>query len=114
MNPTTSPTSVAPLLAQLNALAAQADKRPELTVGSPAGTPAGGAGDFAQTLDHAIGEVNQSQLTAHQAEDDFAMGRTDLPTTMLAVSRAQIEIDAAVQVRNRLVQAYNDIMQMSV
>lgn len=109
-----SPTSVAPLLSQLNALAAQADQRPELIVGDSGTSPSDGFANFAQTLDHAVGEVNQSQLAARHAEDDFAMGRTGLPTAMLAVSRAQIEIDAAVQVRNRLVQAYNDVMQMSV
>lgn len=114
MNPTMNPTSVASLVSQLDTLAAEADKRPELIVGDTGASASGGAANFAQTLDHAIGEVNQSQVAARQAEDDFAMGRAGLPEAMLAVSRAQIEIDAAVQVRNRLVQAYNDVMQMSV
>ncbi|MGH8113165.1 MAG: flagellar hook-basal body complex protein FliE [Rhodanobacteraceae bacterium] len=110
-----SPTSVAPLVSQLNTLAIQADRRPELTVGGTGtGASGGGPESFAQTLSHAIGEVNQSQLAAHHAEDAFATGQTGLPTAMLAVTRAQVEIDAAVQVRNRLVQAYNDIMQMGV
>lgn len=110
-----TPTPVSPLLSQLNALAIQADRRPELTVGGAATSPAGGGPErFGQMLSHAIGEVNQSQLSAHKAEDDFAMGKAGLPQAMLAVTRAQVEIDAAVQVRNRLVQAYTDIMQMSV
>lgn len=119
-----TPTSVSQLLSQLDALAVQADRKPGLAVGGPGasasiggpdtGASGGGPEGFGQMLSHAIGEVNQSQLSAHKAEDDFAMGKAGLPQAMLAVTRAQVEIDAAVQVRNRLVQAYTDIMQMSV
>lgn len=106
--------SIAPIMSQLNALAIEADRPSKLVVGDAPAGGSGGMGNFAQTLTRAIGEVNQSQQAAGKAEDDFAMGRGGLPTAMLAVSRAQLELDAAVQVRNRLIQAYNDVMQMGV
>lgn len=103
------------LLSQLRTLAAQADAH----IPAPAGpaTAAAKSGDtapFGAVLSQALDQVNQSQLNAHQAADAFATGRGDLPTAMLAASRAQVQFRAAVEVRNRLVQAYREVMQMTM
>lgn len=107
------PVNVSQLLTQLRALAAQAGadvpKAPEAVA-----APAGKAPAFGEVLTRALDQVNASQVSANRAADAFAIGQGDLPTAMLAASRAQVEFRAAVEVRNRVVQAYRDVMQMTM
>ena len=106
------PVNVNQLLSQLRALAGQADG-----IVPGASKPAQAADDapgFGTLLSQAVNSVNQSQTRAHQAADNFSAGKGDLPTAMLAASRAQVEFRAATEVRNRLVQAYRDVMNMTM
>lgn len=72
--------------------------------------------DFTQVMAQALRSVSQAQQTAQQLQRDVA---TDNPAvsieeTMIAMQKAQIGFQAALQVRNRMVQAYSDIMNMQV
>jgi flagellar hook-basal body complex protein FliE len=74
-----------------------------------------GAG-FSSALTQALKSVSASQL---QAEEMQRQVQLDNPTvsieeTMVAMQKAQIGFQATLQVRNRLVQAYSDIMNMQV
>lgn len=100
------------LLTQLRTLASQAD--PGLQAPTKTGAAAKAGPGFGDILTHALDQVNSSQVQAQKTTDAYAMGQGDLPTAMLAVSRAQVEFKAAVEVRNRFVQAYRDIMQMTM
>jgi flagellar hook-basal body complex protein FliE len=88
------------------------------TDGLPLRAPAkaeGGA-SFATTLQSALKEVSQSQLQASRLQRELQLDNpaVSLEETMLAMNRAQVGFQAALQVRNRLVQAYTDIMNMQV
>ena len=77
--------------------------------------PVEGAG-FQQALRQALGAVSKSQLDASAMQREVQM---DSPTvsieqTMVAMQKAQIGFQATLQVRNKMVQAYSDIMSMQV
>ena len=77
--------------------------------------PVAGAG-FAQALTQALGAVSKSQTeaTAMQREVTLDNPSVSLEQTMVAMQKAQIGFQGTLQVRNKLVQAYSDIMAMQV
>ncbi|MDR1276759.1 MAG: flagellar hook-basal body complex protein FliE [Candidatus Accumulibacter sp.] len=72
--------------------------------------------DFAQVLRTSIDRVNQTQQVAETKAENFAAGddNVDLHDVMLSLQKANISFQEMVQVRNRLVTAYHDVMNMSV
>jgi flagellar hook-basal body complex protein FliE len=81
-----------------------------------AGRAAAPQGDFSQVMAQALRNVSQAQHQSDQLQRDVAL---DSPTasiedTMLAMQRSQIGFQMALQVRNRLVQAYSDVMNIQV
>ncbi len=72
--------------------------------------------DFGDVLKHSLDQVNQLQQTSKQLSKDFAMGddSVGLADVMVAGQKASIGFQATVQVRNKLVQAYTDMMNMQV
>lgn len=92
--------------------AAAGDLRPSggIDVGSPARP------DFQQTLRNAIDGVSKAQNEAGALQQAFELGdpRADLARVMVAMQQSQVAFKAAVEVRNRLVQAYQDVMNMPV
>jgi flagellar hook-basal body complex protein FliE len=71
---------------------------------------------FQQALGQALGAVSRAQndATAMQREVQLDNPTVSIEQTMVAMQKAQIGFQAALQVRNRLVQAYTDIMNMQV
>jgi len=74
-----------------------------------------GAG-FQQALTQALGSVSKSQndASALQREVQLDNPNVSIEQTMVAMQKAQIGFQATLQVRNKMVQAYSDIMQMQV
>jgi flagellar hook-basal body complex protein FliE len=77
---------------------------------------AAGGASFASAMANALKSVSQTQhdATALQRELQLDNPSVSLEQTMVAMQKAQIGFQATLQVRNRLVQAYNDIMNMPV
>ena len=77
--------------------------------------PVQGAG-FQQALTQALSAVSKSQTdaTAMQREVTLDNPTVSLEQTMVAMQKAQIGFQGTLQVRNKLVQAYSDIMAMQV
>jgi flagellar hook-basal body complex protein FliE len=97
---------------------AQAVARAGLTTSGqplPKSTAVEGAG-FQQALTQALGAVSKSQndAVAMQREVQLDNPTVSIEQTMVAMQKAQIGFQATLQVRNRLVQAYSDIMNMQV
>jgi flagellar hook-basal body complex protein FliE len=78
--------------------------------------PAQNGGGFASELNSALKSVSasQNQATALQKEVQMENPKVSLEETMVAIQKAQIGFQAALHVRNRMVQAYTDIMNMQV
>ncbi|WP_291008661.1 flagellar hook-basal body complex protein FliE [Hydrogenophaga sp.] len=100
---------ISPLNSQaLSGLGATASKRP--------GAAEGVAGGFAGNFKTALKSVSESQNEASRLQTQVQLGNPNvsLEETMLAMQKAQIGFQATLHVRNRMVQAYTDIMNMSV
>ena len=74
-----------------------------------------GAASFADTLKQAIGNVNELQKTADLEMEKLATGQSqNLHETMIAAEKADIALKLMVQVRNKVIDAYHEIMKMQV
>ncbi|MCH8551271.1 MAG: flagellar hook-basal body complex protein FliE [Natronospirillum sp.] len=71
---------------------------------------------FGEMFKSAIDTVNQSQQSADTLRTAYEQGTpgVDLPDVMIAANKAQVSFEATTQVRNRLLEAYKEIMNMPV
>jgi flagellar hook-basal body complex protein FliE len=70
---------------------------------------------FADTFDGALKSVNESQTQAARLSESYERGETiDIAKVMLARQQASVGFEAALQVRNKLLSAYKDIVGMPV
>ena len=80
-----------------------------------AGGPAGGAGDFQSLLAHAIGGVERLRGDAAKTVERFLAGDgEEVHTVALATQRAELAFETFLQIRNKVVSAYQAVMQMQV
>lgn len=89
----------------------------QVAAGKPVNqSEAAGGVDFGQVLKSTLDQVNQAQQSAQQLTEDFTAGKTEatLQDVMVNVQKANLSFQQMVQVRNRLVSAYHDIMNMQV
>ena len=75
--------------------------------------PTNGLG-FGESLNKLIGSVEQSSSASNSAVQNMLTGTGDVHEAMIALQRAETALQLTVQVRNKLVQAYQDIMRMPV
>ncbi|MBX3119382.1 MAG: flagellar hook-basal body complex protein FliE [Fimbriimonadaceae bacterium] len=71
--------------------------------------------DFANTLMDVLKEVNESQLNARDKQNAFMTGQNvDLSDVMIAAERAGIAMQLTMQVRNKLLEAYQEIARTQI
>ncbi|WP_283789821.1 flagellar hook-basal body complex protein FliE [Bermanella sp. WJH001] len=72
--------------------------------------------DFKTMFGNAINNVNEQQQKSSELRTRFEKGdpMVDLPEVMIAAQKASVSFDAMKEVRNKLVDAYKDIMNMPV
>jgi flagellar hook-basal body complex protein FliE len=98
------------MLSELRAASAVAEGKPAV-----ANQPAGGV-DFGQALKTAIDQVSAAQAQAQQMAQGVAAGNenVNLQDVMINLQKASLSFQQMVQVRNKLVTAYQDVMNMPV
>ena len=70
---------------------------------------------FADTLAHSLDKVNSMQKEADVAIQDFVAGDTrNIHETMIAVGKADLAFRLTMQVRNKIVEAYQEVMRTQV
>ncbi len=96
------------VLAQMRVMSAKAQ-------GVPAAEE-GAQGGFGELLTKSINAVNDSQKHAGELKQAFEVGEPglDLAEVMIAVQKSSVSFQAMVEVRNKLVDAYKDVMNMPV
>ena len=101
------------LLSQLRATAATGSAS---SAGAAGATGAAGIPDFATLLKNSVEAANSTQVAATSLARDFETGvpGANLTDVMVSMQKANISFQEMVQVRNRLVTAYHDIMNMQV
>ena len=108
MNNTINPDT---LLTQMRAMAAQAQGQTNSTSNS-----ATGQSDFSELLKQSVEKVNDSQMDAKKLADGFQAGDPNIQVSevMVALQKSNVSFQAMLQVRNKLVSAYQEIMNMQV
>ncbi len=86
---------------------------PALEPGSRVSSVAPGV-DFGAELSSAIASVDRLHVQADRQAEAIALGGGNLHETALALEKADIAMHLMVKVRNKLVEAYQDVMRMSV
>lgn len=85
--------------------AAFSDRRSSKTQATP----------FGEILTDSINRVNTLQVLADEKIKELAAGRqTDIHQTMIAVEKAAVSFELLMQIRNKLISAYDQIMRMQV
>jgi flagellar hook-basal body complex protein FliE len=70
---------------------------------------------FAEYLNSAVSDVNKLQLESERLNEALAMGKTDnIHQVMIASEKAEIALQFTVQLRNKILDAYSEIMRMPV
>ena len=71
--------------------------------------------DFSKMLGEALDNVNNLQNESTKATESFINGETDnIHSVMLTGSKANLALQMTIQVRNKVMDAYNEIMNMQV
>ena len=99
------------VLSQIRAMSAQAQGKP-----ADAATAATGRPDFAGLLADSVNKVNELQQASGKLATAFEAGDPDvsLVEVMVARQKSSLAFTAVTQVRNKLLSAYQDIMNMPV
>lgn len=107
MNNTINPDT---LLMQMRAMAAQAQGKSAET------TPAEGGADFSSMLKQSIDKVNDAQMSSAKMAEAFQAGDPNVQVSelMVEMQKSSVSFQAMLQVRNKLVNAYQEIMNMQV
>lgn len=99
------------MLGELRAMSAKATGAPSTAVPKDASTV-----DFASMLKSSIDQVNQAQQQSQAMQKQFELGApdTNLQDVMVSLQKANISFETMVQVRNKLVSAYQEVMNIQV
>jgi flagellar hook-basal body complex protein FliE len=97
------------VLAQMRAMSAQAANHSEEPSRS-------GGADFGVLLKQSMDQVNEIQQEASAMREAFESGEGDvnLAQVMVAAQKSSLSFEAMVQVRNKLIEAYKDVMNMPI
>jgi len=99
-------------LATLHPIQPIAPIAPHAAAGAAAA--AGQTSNFSSLLDGAIRGVEQPREEANQAVQNLLNGDGEMHSVALAVQRADLAFDLGLQVRNKIVSAYQEIMRMQL
>lgn len=110
-----SQVDVTQLLTQMRAMAARADQGIGIGPGAGAAQQAGQV-NFAHLLKESVDKVNETQQQAAGLSRNFELGKSqvNLAEVMVALQKASVSFEAMVQVRNKLVSAYQEIMNLPI
>lgn len=70
---------------------------------------------FSEFVKRSLADVNRQVLDADQAANDLATGKNqDIHNTMISMQKAEISFELVMQIRNKLMSAYDEIRRMSI
>ena len=83
--------------------------------GAAAAIGAAAEKSFGQYLSDALGNVNAAQQQADQASADLATGKLeDISQVVIAAEKASVTLQLTIQIRNRVLESYQEMMRMQV
>ncbi|MFT5300116.1 MAG: flagellar hook-basal body complex protein FliE [Mariniblastus sp.] len=103
MNPVGASSSIGQL-AQVQA-GNQTSSKPGMAAKGPSG--------FADLVESFVGDTNQAQVSSDKAIQDLITGKTDnVEQVVMAVANAEMSFKLFMEIRDKLIQSYNDLMRM--
>jgi flagellar hook-basal body complex protein FliE len=115
VGPTSGAAGVRDILAMRQEIIGRSQVLQQLKAGEEAAPTQGSAGGFADNLMSALDKVSDTQSRAEALSTGYEKGEvTDIAKVMLARQEAGLAFEATLQVRNRLLSAYQEIMRMGV
>jgi flagellar hook-basal body complex protein FliE len=81
---------------------------------TPKAAPVEGERSFKEILQDSLGSVNQLQKDADQVLEKYTKGEASQDQVMVAFKKAQIAFEAMLQIRNKLVDAFEEIQRMRI
>lgn len=80
---------------------------------SKSGSAGSASSGFAELVDNFVSQTNQSQVASDSAIDDLVHGRTDnVQQVVMAVANAELSFQLFMEIRNKLIDAYTELMRM--
>lgn len=70
--------------------------------------------NFGQYLNDALTSVEQLEKTVHQKNDLYLAGKIDSSEVMIAANEAQLSLQLTSEIRNKMIEAYQEIMRIHV
>jgi flagellar hook-basal body complex protein FliE len=111
MSISTAKSAAQEVLAQMREIQSESRKKPTASVSESSGS----GNSFMDHLKSGINEVNEMQKKADTMAMEVAAGKSEnLHETMLATTQAEISFNLMVQLRNRALEAYQEVMRMPV
>jgi flagellar hook-basal body complex protein FliE len=77
-------------------------------------TPAEATESFASFLKSALDDVAAQEQSVHKLNDQFLIGEVDENKVIIAATQAELSLRLTGQVRNKVVEAYQEIMRMQL
>jgi len=75
----------------------------------------GDGSSFGKQINKMLGEVNDLQLNAGKIADQFAHGEIeDIHEVMIAAEKASVSLELVLEVRNKLIEAYREMMRVQM
>ncbi|WP_217595914.1 flagellar hook-basal body complex protein FliE [Cohnella sp. GbtcB17] len=77
-------------------------------------TPSEATASFADFLKKAVDSVAAQEQNSHAVTDQFIVGNADVSDVMIASTKAELSLELTAQVRNKVVEAYQEVMRMQM
>ncbi len=77
-------------------------------------TPAEATESFASFLKSALDGVAAQEQQVHRVNDQFLIGEADVNDVLIASTKAELSLSLTSQVRNKVIEAYQEIMRMQI
>lgn len=111
----TSPANILSMLQTMSKLQAQAAAGVDAQAAQGAGqTPATPGVDFGELVRQAMSEVNETQQHSRSMQAAFERGEVPLTDVVVAMQKSSLAFEATLQMRNKVLKAYEDILNMPV
>ncbi len=87
---------------------------PAITAKTQAASPSEVTESFGTMLKNALDSVSAQEKAVHQVNNQYLVGQADISQVMIVSQQAELSLQLVTQVRNKAVEAYQDIMRMQI
>ena len=86
---------------------------PGVSGSARAGNASSSEGGFSKLVENFVQQTNEAQVTSDQSIQDLVQGKTDnVQQVVLAVANAEMSFQLFMEIRNKLIDSYNELMRM--